>query len=240
MPLSQSEKDLAAELDYDEFVLEAIQQECQVKMQKILLKQEVYLKDSELSCVNEILPAYYLEFEQDVYGVYNYGGNLLVEGLSIIIPSYRDYRNIFFKLKHLLSSHGYLTVCENKTGFTLENNKLGQYVSRVLNYVTQAELRVTIFKGEEPWDIIKIHQTNGWNYDISPKDIINKLQSWQKVCEFEIIFASKSSLNLKFIRPPTDIVKFAKDVFEFCPNVQNTRLIAREIEKYKSLYLTWN
>ncbi|PSB41574.1 hypothetical protein C7B80_30265 [Cyanosarcina cf. burmensis CCALA 770] len=240
MLLSQTERHLAAEIDFDESVLEMIKQECQVKMQKILLKQEVYLKDSELSCVNEILPAYYLEFEQDIYGVYNYGGNLLVEGLSIIIPSYIDYRDIFVKLKQSLNPHGYLTSCENRVGLTPEKNRLNQYISRVLNYVTQAELRIAVFKGEEPWDIIKIHQTNGWNYDISPKDIINKLKSWREVCEFEIIFASKSSLSLEFVRPPTDIEKFAKNVVEFCPDLQNTQLVASKIEKYKSLYLTWN
>lgn len=240
MLLSQTERHLAAEIDFDESVLEMIKQECQVKMQKILLKQEVYLKDSELSCLNDVLPAYYLEFDQDVYGVYNYGGNLLVEGLSIIIPAYINYREFFFKLKHLLAPHSYLTICEDRTDFALEKNKLDRYVSRVLNYFTQAELRIAVFKGEEPWDIIKIHQTNGWNYDISPKDIINKLKSWQEVSEFEILFASKSSLNLEFVRPPTDIEKFAKDVAEFCPDLQNTQLVASKIEKYKSLYLTWN
>ena len=186
------------------------------------------------------MPAYYLEFEQDVYGVYNYGGNLLVEGLSILIPSYVDYWDIFIKLKHLLNPHGYLTICENRVGLTPGKNRLNQYISRFLNYVTQAELRIAVFKGEKPWDIIKIHQTNGWNYDISPKDIINKLKSWQEVSEFEIIFASKSSLSLEFVRPPTDIEKFAKEVAEFCPDFQNTQLVASKIEKYKSLYLTWN
>ena len=240
MSLSQSEKDLAADIDFDEFVLEKIKQECQVKMQKILLKQEVYLKDSELSCLNEVLPAYYLEFDQDIYGVYNYGGSLLVEGLSIIIPPYINCRDILFKLKHLLSPHGYLTICEDRVGFTLEKNKLNRYVSRVLTYFTQAELKIAVFKGKDPLDIIKAYQTNGWNYDISPKDIINKLKSWREVCEFEVIFASNSSLSIEFVRPPTDIVNFAKDVSEFCPDVRNAQLVAREIEKSNSLSLTWN
>jgi len=240
MPLSQSEKNLAVDIDFDEFILEIIKQECQVKMQKILLKQEVYLKDSELSCLNEVLPAYYLEFDQDIYGVYNYGGNLLVEGLSVIIPPHIDRRHIFFKLKHLLAPHGYLTICEDRVNFTPEKHNLHRYISRVLNYFTQAELKVAVFKGEDPLDIIKVYQTNGWNYNISPKDVINKLRSWQEMCEFEVIFANNSSLSIEFIQLPTDIVNFAQDIYEFCPNVQNAQLIAREIAKYKSLYLTWN
>ena len=240
MSLSQSEKDLAADIDFDEFILEMIKQECRVKMQKILLEQEVYLKDSELSCLNDVLPAYHLEFDQDIYGVSNYGGNLLVEGLSVIIPPYIDCRYIFFKLKHLLAPRGYLTICENRVSFTPEKYKLNRYISRALNYFSQTELKIAVFKGEDIFDIVKVYQTNGWDYDISPNDVINKLRSWRELCKFEIIFANQSSLSIEFIQLPIDIISFAQDIVEFCPNVRDPYLVARQIEKYNSFYLTWD
>jgi Domain of unknown function (DUF4253) len=239
MSLSQSERDLAAEIDFDESVLEAIKQEYPSDMQKLLLEQEVYLKDSELSCLNEVLPQNYLDFIQDIYGAYNYGGNLFVEGLSVSIPPGADCRHIFFKLKYLLASQGYLTVC-NKLNFNPKQHRLKQFGSGILNYLLQTKLKITVFKAEDPLDIIKIYQTNGWNYGVSPRDIIKKLKLWQEICEFEIIFTSNSRCGLEFTKLPEDMANFADDVHKFCSGVQNSQSAIREIEKSKSLYLSWD
>jgi len=239
MSLSQSERDLAAEIDFDESVLEVIKQECQAEMQKLLFEQEVYLKDSELSCLNDVLPSNYLDFIQDIYGTPNYAGNLFIEGLSIIAPAKVDCERLFFQMQHLLALKGYLVVYKNQIIFLIQNYPFKQMYRR-FNYLFRANFNLAVFKGEDTLDIIKIYQTNGWNYNISPRDIINKLKNWQKICKFDIIFANNTSLSVSFTELPENILGFAKDVREFCPNVQSSQSVAREIEKYKSLYLTWD
>jgi hypothetical protein len=240
MLLSQLERDLAAEIDFGEVVLETIKQECQAQMQKLYFQQEVYLKDRELSCLNDILPARYLNFEQDIYGADNYAGSLLVEGLSAIVPPGRDRRQIFFRLKRLLASQGYITVCENKLDFSLKKRNFKRWIDEVVNTLLPEKLKIAVFQGEDPLDIIRIYQTNGWDYNVSPKDVIEKLKTWQEVSKFEIVFAGNSGFSIEFTELPEDLASFANDVYEFCPNVQTARVVIRELEKSKSLYCNWN
>ena len=119
MTLSQQENELAVEIGFDKEVLEIIKRECQAKIQKLHLEQEVYLKDDELSYLNEVLPEHYFDFDQDIYGAYNYAGNLIIEGLSVIVPAQEDQRKIFYKLKHSLALKGYITIWADINTFVL-------------------------------------------------------------------------------------------------------------------------
>jgi hypothetical protein len=240
MPLSQSEKDLAAAIDFDEVVLEILQEECQPKLQKLLLKQEVYLKDNELSCLNQVLPQHYLDFTQDIYGAYNYAGSLLIEGLSVTVSPEANHRQIFFSLKNLLGSKGYIVVCKNRINFPLKKQSFNRVTSRLFNYLFQLNLEILVFKGKEHLDIIRIYQSNGWNYNVSSRDIINKLKKWQEICKFKFIFVDNSGFSIVFTELPEDIAGFAKEVDEFCPNIQNYQAVIKEIKKSKSLYLSWD
>ena len=75
---------------------------------------------------------------------------------------------------------------------------------------------------------------------MSPKDVINKLKAWQEISNYEIIFASNSSLLLQFTGFPKDLEDFAREVYELCPDVQDPKEVIKEITKYKSLYLSWD
>jgi hypothetical protein len=240
MTLSQQEKELAVEIGFDKEVLEIIKQECQAKIQKLHLEQEVYLKDDELSYLNEVLPEHYFDFDQDIYGAYNYAGNLIIEGLSVILPAQEDQRKIFYKLKHSLALKGYITIWADINTFIREKRLVEAVIFKTLKYLFRVKLNIEVFKGKDYLDIIRIYQTNGWNYDVSPNDVIKKLMAWQTISNFEITFASNSSFGVEFTRLPEDIDGFARDVAEFCPDVKNHKEVVKEIEKYKSIYLSWD
>lgn len=240
MSLSQSERDLAAEIDFDEFVVEVIKQESQAKMQKLLVEREVYLKDNELNCLNEFLPQYYLDFNQDIYGSYNYAGNLLVEGLSVSLLPEKNQRQVFSKLKQFLTEQGYIIV------FTdwMSNSLLNKAVIKTLCSLFRLNLETAIFKGNDMLDLIKIYQTNGWkinrNEEVSPREIVRQLKIWQDISEFEIISISNSNLIIEFAELPLDVVSFAQNVYEFCPKLQNSQKVIQQLKKNKSLYLSWD
>ena len=101
-------------------------------------------------------------------------------------------------------------------------------------------MRIQVFSTKNALDAIIIKQTNGCEYDIFPKDVINKLKFWQKISNFEIISAYNTGLNLQFTSLPKDIEDFAQDVYEFCPDVQNPKEVIKQITKSKTLYLSWD
>lgn len=240
MSLSQSERDLAAEIGFDDFVLEAIKQESQVKIQKLLVEREVYLKDNELNCLNEVLPQYYLDFNQDIYGAYNYAGNLLVGGLSVSLLPEKNQRQVFFKLKQFLTEQGYIIV------FTdwMSNSLLNKAVVKTLCSLFRLNLKIAIFKGNDILDLIKIYQIKGWshnqNKEVSPQEIVCQLKTWQDISEFDIISISNSNLIIEFTELPLDVVSFAQNIYEFCPKLQNSQKIIQQLKKNKSLYLSWD
>ena len=103
MALFQQEKELVG-IHFDREVFEIIKQEGQAEIEKLHLVEEVFFKDEELSNLKEVLPEHYLDFHYD-----DYGGSIVIEGLSAIVAT-KQARQIFFKLKHLLAMKGYI-VC---------------------------------------------------------------------------------------------------------------------------------
>ena len=103
MALFQQEKELVG-IHFDREVFEIIKQEGQAEIEKLHLVEEVFFKDEELSNLKEVLPEHYLDFHYD-----DYGGSIVIEGLSAIVAT-KEARQIFFKLKHLLAMKGYI-VC---------------------------------------------------------------------------------------------------------------------------------
>ncbi len=233
MTLSQQEKELAAEINFDEEVFEIIKKECSAEIQKLHLVEEVFFKDEEISNLNEVLPEHYLDFYHD-----DYGGSIVVEGLSVIVYA-EEPRQTFFRLKHLLAMKGYTIYSDGRIDLT-QKSLIGNICFKSIIKLFKLKLRIEIFRCKDKLNIIKTKQTNGWNYDVSTKDIINKFKKWQEISNFEIIFASNSSLLLQFTGFPKDLEDFAREVYELCPDVQDPKKVIKEITKYKCLYLSWD
>jgi len=91
---------------------------------------------------------------------------------------------------------------------------------------------VVVLKTSDPLDMVRLQQSDGANYEISTDDIINRLIEWQKICEFDVIGASRDWVALQFQRLPDNICAFAEEVYAFCPDsvIQGVGLLREERE----------
>ncbi|WP_423410151.1 DUF4253 domain-containing protein [Heyndrickxia sp. MSNUG] len=119
-----------------------------------------------------------------------------------------------------------------------------------LAFITERENKkasVAIVMGNDQFDILKIQQTNGENYDISNNDVVVKLKEWHKRYCFTIIGADYDWVEVDFSEFPTsnDLRPFAKELYEFCPDIvdQGTGSIdgfIEELKEYRRLVLWWD
>ncbi|WP_068614579.1 DUF4253 domain-containing protein [Paenibacillus tuaregi] len=104
---------------------------------------------------------------------------------------------------------------------------------------------VSVIKSTDQFDILRYSGTNGYNYDISPTDVINKLKEWEKRFPFHIVGADSDWVQAEFNNTETDLKDLANEIYEFCPDMveQGTGTIEAleaEMERNKGFYLWWD
>ncbi|MFC5467271.1 DUF4253 domain-containing protein [Cohnella suwonensis] len=107
--------------------------------------------------------------------------------------------------------------------------------------------KIGAIKGNDQFDILKIQQTNGDNYDIGNEDVIDTLKKWNSRYPFDIIGADFDWVEANFKVLPSDkeIKSFAKEIYDFCPDVVeqgagDIESLIEEIKNSKKLYLWWD
>jgi hypothetical protein len=93
-------------------------------------------------------------------------------------------------------------------------------------YVSKAYLGNGAFKSDEmvvlrasdQYEILRLRQTNGGNYDVSLEDVLSHLKDWERLCEFEIVGATGDSITIQFHTLPQDLLAFAEEVYRLCPD----------------------
>ena len=104
---------------------------------------------------------------------------------------------------------------------------------------------ITLLKTSDPYDALRIMQTNGTNYDIDTDTLIARLKEWDKRFGIKIQGASGDWVEAEFIHQPTDMMEFAKEVYKFCPDVvdqgtETVEKLASEMKDNNTLYLWWD
>jgi hypothetical protein len=84
----------------------------------------------------------------------------------------------------------------------------------------------------DPFAAVRDADTAAPNFDLSTDDIIARLTKWQSLCTFDVVAAEADSLEIKFKTLPADMDAFARDLYEFCPDLvdQGTGCIHEMIE----------
>ncbi len=87
--------------------------------------------------------------------------------------------------------------------------------------------------------------TNGYNYDIGPKDIIEKYEKWDREFGITPISIGFDFCECEIKNRHIDYKILAAEVYEFCPDAveQGTgtvELLESEIKKTGSIFLWWD
>ena len=107
--------------------------------------------------------------------------------------------------------------------------------------------KIAMIHGSDQFDILKVQQTNGDNYDISNEMVISKLKKWNERYPFTIQGADYDWLEANFQVLPEDreLKTLAKEIYKFCPDIveQGSGSIdelIKEMKDTRKLYLWWD
>lgn len=104
---------------------------------------------------------------------------------------------------------------------------------------------VSVLQGTDFYDALRTMGTNGWNYDLGPDDVIERLKLWDAKYGLDIQGIAFDWVEARIERPPTDMASFAAEVYEFCPDVVEqgagtVEALADEMRRSQLLYLWWD
>lgn len=104
---------------------------------------------------------------------------------------------------------------------------------------------VSVIKSDDQFDILRIQNTDGINYDLENEDIIKTLQLWDKRFGIEILGADFDWVDVRIKTPVEDATAFAKEVNAFCPDaveqgVGDIEELEKLIRNQHRLFLWWD
>lgn len=104
---------------------------------------------------------------------------------------------------------------------------------------------ICILKSADKYDALRALKSNGINYDIDTDSLIEKLKEWEKEYGIEIEGADGDWVDIKFNKLPEDIKKFAKEIYEFCPDsvdqgVGSLEELENYLKVYRGVFLWWD
>jgi hypothetical protein len=105
--------------------------------------------------------------------------------------------------------------------------------------------RVAVLRSRDPFDALRTMATNGTNYEIDTDSIITRLREWDRRYGLRIVGAGLDWTEAELVRDPRDWLAFAREVYEFCPDVvdqgtETVEALAEEIKKSRTVYLWWD
>lgn len=106
-------------------------------------------------------------------------------------------------------------------------------------------VELVVGSGSGPLDILHIAQTDAVNYNITNDDLRRRLARWHKAYGIDIRQAETDTIQLLFLKMPLNVQSFAKEVYEFCPDIVDQGLgtqnaLVKDIQERKGLYLWWD
>lgn len=108
---------------------------------------------------------------------------------------------------------------------------------------------IGIVQTESQFELLKILDTNGDNYDISNADVIMKLAEWHQRIPFKIIGADFDWIEITFEKLPAgaELVALAKEITIFCPDAVefeedevSIEETVKHMEETKKIFLWWD
>ncbi len=104
---------------------------------------------------------------------------------------------------------------------------------------------VTVIKGDSSYDVLKTQGTEAPNYQLDTAAIIAWLKARQQDGTFVVTGAGPDWLEARFIKPPKQMLSFAKKTAAFAPDVlahgpETMEELAERIKRNNGFYLVWD
>ena len=106
----------------------------------------------------------------------------------------------------------------------------------------RTDAEVVIGKSEEPFDVLRLAQTDAARYDLSTEDIITKLKGLDKRYGIHLYAAESDAVGFTFENVPEDVAALAAEVLALCPSageLGEPDKLARRLEETRDIELQW-
>jgi len=153
------------------------------------------------------------------------GYQIIAPGIVVSVPEDKS-DNILAELRRRLQSYHYMA-------FVVEmNDAIKVY-------------KIGVLKGTDQYEILRIMHTDGDDYDISNKDVIDWLKELERKAPFDIIGADSDWVEIEFKKVPKDLKTIAEEVYDFSPDTidqgpGSVDELVKEIRKTNRLFLWWD
>jgi hypothetical protein len=100
------------------------------------------------------------------------------------------------------------------------------------HYGAERDYYVGALKTHDQYDILRIFETNGLNYNLRTDDIIQFLLEWEQRVRFSIIDAYHDRVIIQFGHLEFDIINFAREALKICPDILSSVQNEKELKAY--------
>ncbi len=107
------------------------------------------------------------------------------------------------------------------------------------------EKHLGLLKSKDDFDVIRYRKTNGVNFELPTKRIIDRLQSWRAKHDFFIMGVGLDWIMAGFNKAPQDIKTFTKELVAFSPDVLDQEEgdvsdLENQIREAEGFFLWWD
>ena len=160
-------------------------------------------------------------------GTDSVGDSLRTEGFAVSVPSARAERLVSAAQPRFLEKGYYLFRSEQHFG-------IGGHADRV-----------ALFPRTDPYEILRLMGTNGWNYAIGPDSIVAWLKALERDHPFVLTGMGFDWVEGRFRSAIGDADALARRVYAFCPDVvdqgtETVEALAQELVASQRLYCWWD
>jgi len=153
--------------------------------------------------------------------------SLVTEGFAVSAPSARAERLVAAAQPRFLERGFYLFRSEQHFGIAGHAD------------------RVALFPRRDPYEILRLMGTNGWNYAIGPDSIVAWLRSLERDHAFVLTGMGFDWVEGRFRTPIRDPDALARRFYAFCPDIvdqgtETVEALAQEFVESQRLYCWWD
>jgi len=104
---------------------------------------------------------------------------------------------------------------------------------------------VVVIHSDDKFDILRTAQSNGLNFNLTTKLVIDKLQKWDELYDIDIWQAETDTIQLKLKTLPKNITRLSHEIYKFCPDIVDQGSgdindISSYLKDSKQIYLWWD
>jgi hypothetical protein len=106
-------------------------------------------------------------------------------------------------------------------------------------------VELVVGPGASPADMLRHAASDAVNYDLTTEDLVARLMQWHAAYGVDVFHAETDTIELEFLRAPTDLAAFAAEVYAFCPDIVDqgvgtVEALVAELRDSLRLYLWWD